>query len=149
MQQMVLIDERGRRHEKLLEVLEARPFANQGEIVEEMGRLGFDVTQSSISRDFHELGVVKITGRYVAARQLTSGNRNGIASDLIKRIEAVGPNLVVIRTDTGGAPVIATAIDRAELDGVVGTLAGDDTLFVATHSKKKQTQVISKIMQLF
>lgn len=148
MQAVRAMDDREHRQSKLLELLENKFLANQSEIVDEMAKIGFEVTQSSISRDFQDLGVVKVAGRYVPARHLTATRRSAIASDLIRKIEAVGPNMVVVKTDTGGAPIVATAIDRANLDGVVGTVAGDDTLFIATQNKSKQVRIISSIMQL-
>ncbi len=77
-----------------------------------------------------------------------SGSGGGLVSDLIQRIEAVGPNLIVVKTKPGGAGIVADAVDRADLEGLVGTVAGDDTLFLATRGKRKQARIITAVMQL-
>lgn len=137
------------RQRELVTLLKSQAFRNQSEVVDAMRALGFEVTQPSISRDFRELGVVKLGGRYVpAGRQLhemdtASGQVN--AFTLVRSVKTAGPNLVVIVTGAGAAPVVAAAIDRYAPDDIVGTIAGDDTVFVATTSVRGQSTILSYI----
>ncbi len=137
------------RQRELVAMLKAQAFRNQGEVVQAMRDLGYEVTQPSISRDFRELGVVKLGGRYVpAGRQLHELDANGgqvNAFTLVRSVKTAGPNLVVIVTGAGAAPVVAAAIDRHAPDEIVGTIAGDDTVFVATTSVRGQSSIVNYI----
>lgn len=93
-----------------------------------MSSLGWSVTQSSISRDFKELGVAKIDGRYVVS---TNSAAFGLARFVLST-ETAGPNLVVVKTQSGWSVAISDAIDDRELVGVVGTIAGENTIMIAT-----------------
>ena len=109
----------------------------QDRIVDLLLQEGFKVTQSSVSRDLAELGVEKSNGQYVLTAQ--PGNV-GILSGA-----KAGPNLLVVRTDVGAANLVALKIDRMHLPEVVGTLAGDDTIFIATASAAAQAAVIARL----
>lgn len=109
---------------------------------------GFDVTQSSISRDFRELGIVKIGGRYLPSAQiLGEGDRFGLQR-LIVSIDTAGANLVVIKTSSGAANAVAEDLDLKDIPGFIGTVAGDNTFFVATKNKAAQLKVIQAIKGL-
>lgn len=126
-----------RRQSALRALLQKKAFRSQQAIVQEMKQLGFSVTQPSISRDFRDIGVIKARGRYTAP----AGTEVSERSATVRSMEAVGNNLVVVRTDTGAAGIIALEIDKLEIEGVVGTVAGDDTVFIATRNKRAQERV--------
>ena len=133
------------RQRKILDILRAKRLGNQADLVAELERRGVVCTQASVSRDLAELGVVKVDGAYKPP-QLEAGQ-----SPLVDRLtaECAGDALVVVRTGPGGAQRAALIIDKARLTGVVGTVAGDDTIFVAVRGKDDQTKAIRRILSLF
>lgn len=127
------------RHQSLRRILAENQIVGQEEVVERMLSEGFQVTQSSISRDFKELGVAKVGGRYVVPPSglMMQLGRFVLASD------SAGDNLFVVKTASGWTSAISEAMDHAEISGVVGTLAGENTIFIATkdgaaHAKIKE-----------
>ncbi|MBI1333546.1 MAG: hypothetical protein GC165_11795 [Armatimonadetes bacterium] len=116
------------RQQSLRQILEENEILSQEEVVERMTGLGFSVTQSSISRDFKELSVSKIDGRYVVPSAVNRFSLSRYVSDT----GSAGANLFVIKTQSGWASVVSETMDREGVEGVVGTVAGDNTIFVAT-----------------
>jgi transcriptional regulator of arginine metabolism len=138
------------RQETLVALLESEKLSNQHEVVEKMRARGFDVTQPSISRDFRELGVVKLGGGYILARagfERVNGAAS-VAGGRVRTVERAGPNLLVARTEIGAANVVALELDRQSLDGIAGTIAGDDTVFIATKNRSVQDQLIHRLLAL-
>jgi len=135
-----------KRQQKLLSLIRAKPVSTQGELASHLERAGFAATQSSISRDLEELGVVKRRGRYVvpSATDGTAAAARGLLS-----LEVAGDALVVARCEPGLASAVAVEIDGAAIREIVGTLAGEDTIFVAVAERKAQRAVIKKIWELF
>ena len=119
------------RHKALLKIIASETFSAQEDVVAKMVANGFDVTQSSISRDFRFLGISKIGGSY----QVSQGRPDRIRlSHFIQSISTAGPNMLVVKTESGGASPVAEAVDHASLIGIVGTVAGDNTIFIATDN---------------
>ena len=119
-------------------LLSEQAVANQVALIELLGAEGIEATQATVSRDLEELGAVKMRagGQTVYAipeittqRAVPVETLRRVCSDWVVDV-AVSVNLVVLRTPPGSAHVVASAIDRSSLDGVVGTVAGDDTIFV-------------------
>jgi len=135
-----------KRQRKLLSLIRAKPVSTQGELASHLERAGFAATQSSISRDLEELGVVKRRGRYVvpSATDGTAAAARGLLS-----LDVAGDALVVARCEPGLASAVAVEIDGAAIREIVGTLAGEDTIFVAVAERKAQRAVIKKIWELF
>ena len=134
------------RQDAILEILSAEEVRSQHDLLARLRARGFEVTQPSISRDLQELRVAKIQGRYRAGRAEPSAP--GYTGDLIGGIESIalaGPNLIVVRTPPGRATVVAIAIDQAGWREVVGTVAGDDTLFVAVAGRPQQSRVVARL----
>jgi transcriptional regulator of arginine metabolism len=118
---------------------------SQDQVVYELARHGVTVTQATVSRDFAELGIVRgVRGGqpvYLLSDDLANGHDPG-ALDRLRRLLAdlplsidEAPPLLVLRTSPGAANAIARAVDLLPLDGVVGTLAGDDTIFIACRDR--------------
>lgn len=102
---------------------------------------GLEVTQSTLSRDLSELGVTKRKGQYrfledPKDRWFQLGYRSALVA---------GPHLIVVKTDIGCAQRVGLLIDQAALPGVVGTLAGDDTIFVALDDAGAQSAVVTAL----
>lgn len=137
---------RARRQARIVAVLSSAPVRSQGELAALLAAEGIEVTQATLSRDLEELGAVKLRGAdggvgvYVVPEDGSpvrgvSGGTGRLArllSELLVSTDASG-NLAVLRTPPGAADYLASAIDRAALPYVVGTIAGDDTIFVAAR----------------
>lgn len=131
------------RQQKILSLIRAKPIATQDELKSLLERAGVPATQSSVSRDLEELGVVKHRGHYAVPRA------NGAAARGLLSLDLSGDNLVIARTEPGLASAVAVEIDGAAIIEIVGTLAGEDTIFVAVKDQKNQKTVIKKIWELF
>lgn len=133
-----------KRQETLSEIIRSKRIGSQMQIHKELKRHGIHATQSSISRDFVELGVVKIKGIYqlpaIVTREVPMGE--------IMEIDTAGDNLIAVKTPPGQASMTALAVDKMKIPGVVGTVAGDDTFFVAIKSHAEQKVVMKQILQL-
>jgi len=133
-----------RRQDILTEIIRSKRIGSQLQIQTELERLGIHATQASISRDFVELGVVKIKGIY----QLPTIVTKEVPMGEIMEIDTAGDSLIVVKTPPGQASMTALAVDRMKISGVVGTVAGDDTFFVATKSRSEQKVVMKQLLQL-
>jgi transcriptional regulator of arginine metabolism len=131
------------RQKKLLSLIRAKPFATQAELRDSLERAGVPATQSSLSRDMEELGIVKHRGHYTVPRS------NGAAARGLLSLDLAGENLVVARTEPGRASGVAVEIDGAAMPEIVGTIAGEDTIFVAVLDQKSQRVAMKKIWELF
>lgn len=147
---MTRLEHKQARQAALLRLLRHRSVASQQEIVALMQAQGYEVTQASVSRDLRELGLVKAAGRYMPlARVRRRGGRlrsaDGPLHELITEVDAAGAHLVVIRTPVGAASAVAVELDRRRLPGVVGTVAGDDTIFAAVRSRAAQGRLVALV----
>ena len=132
------------RQETILKVIAAMKISRQEDLVQALRDHGIEVTQASVSRDLEELGIVKVKGAY-AQPDPTIG-RLGIG---LTGIETAGPNLIVARTYSGLASASAVRIDAARIGEIAGTIAGDDTIFIAVKDHKDQKSVIKQLWELF
>ena len=133
--------DKGRRQKKLLAIIRARAVRNQVEMVRRLHESGISATQASVSRDIRELGLVKVKGRYGTVERMFGGDGESTRNGLITQIDAVGANLIVVRTLVGSANAVAVELDRMDVPEIVGTVAGDDTLFGAVKSRTAQGRV--------
>jgi transcriptional regulator of arginine metabolism len=137
------------RQAALLRLIASQPVANQSQIVALMRREGFEATQASISRDIRDLGLVKLAGRYVSAEQAmaapSDGEPLGLEAGLIHSLEPVGANMIVVKTRPGAASSVAVVLDRELADISAGSVAGDDTLFIAARSRSDQGRVVARL----
>lgn len=134
------------RRETLRRIIHGSPVGRQEDLVRLLGRAGYAATQSSVSRDLRELGVAKRGDRYVLPEESAPvlGDFAAVAR-FVRDIRAAGPNLVVIRTTAGGAQSVAIVLDRADWPEAVGTLSGDDTIFVATTNAASQRRLLARL----
>jgi len=131
------------RQQRILSLIRAKPIGTQDELRSLLEKAGVPATQSSVSRDLEELGVVKHHGHYTVART------NGAAARGLLSLDLAGENLVVARTEPGMASAVAVNIDAAAIEEIVGTIAGEDTIFIAVNDRKAQRTVIKKVWRLF
>jgi transcriptional regulator of arginine metabolism len=128
---------KGTRHGVILDVIHRESISSQEMLRQRLHAEGVDVTQATLSRDLKELGVVKRASDGAYQRLVTSslspadalGSLARTAAEFLTRVER-SEQLVVLRTDSGQAALLAIAIDRTALTEVLGTVAGDDTILV-------------------
>jgi transcriptional regulator of arginine metabolism len=138
------------RRNAILRLLRGSAVRKQGEIVDLLKQQGFPVTQSSVSRDLRDLGVLKAGGRYLPPDATQrSLDDFGTLRQFVRGIATAGSSLTVLRTTVGAAQSVAIAIDKAEWPEIVGTISGDDTIFIATDSAAAQTTIVARLRELF
>jgi transcriptional regulator of arginine metabolism len=136
------------RQKAILDLVRSQEIASQEELLEGLLARKIDVSQSTLSRDIQELGLAKSGGVYT-----TMGTEPPKTSDdSVRRTfrefltdVAVAQNLVVLKSGPGHASTISRAIDEAGWEEIVGSLAGDDTVFIATRSEKDSRRVADRI----
>lgn len=138
------------RREALRHILRGQPARRQADLVRELKAQGFDVTQSSVSRDLRELGAARINDRYVLADEgLAAPTPAGALAGFVREVLTAGPNLTIVKTTTGAAQSVAVAIDRDRWTEVVGTISGDDTIFIASADHEAQSRVVARLRTTF
>jgi transcriptional regulator of arginine metabolism len=147
---------KNRRQKKILEAIAQKPIGTQGQLVEELRNAGFDATQATVSRDIRELGLVKTVGangtsHYTFPEQTISLQNN----DRLKRLFEnsvisldYSENLIVVKTHPGEAQGVASALDLANWEEIIGTVAGDDTILIIVKPKKATPAVIKRLTDL-
>jgi transcriptional regulator of arginine metabolism len=137
------------RQNLILELAEQENLANQEELRKRLVKHGFDVTQATLSRDIHELGLVKTANGYAlpanepATEQMLPSAMRLVREFVLEVREA--QNLLVIKTATGSAQPVAAAIDAEQWMEMVGTVAGDDTILVISQNKKNAHKIALRI----
>lgn len=144
--------DRKKRQLKILEMVTTRPIRTQDELAEALSREGWDVTQSSVSRDITQLGLVKVDGIYTrsaSARtmEISDPNERRLAESVLT-VDPAGDALVVLHTPPGEAQRAGSALDLLAWPEIVGTLAGDDTIFVAVVNAAAQGTVTRRLLAL-
>ena len=143
--------DRRKRLLKILELISTRPIRTQEELADALGAEGWSVTQSSVSRDITSLKLVKVEGAYqrvprVAALAEHPDERR--IADGVLTVDIAGDALIVLHTPAGEANRVAVAIDRLAWSDVAGTIAGDDTIFLAVRHGRAQQRVVRKVKAL-
>lgn len=132
------------RQTAILKLISGRQIARQEELTALLEKKGFPVTQSSVSRDLLDLGIIKANGFYA----LPQKPRNAVAFGLLS-LQAAGDNLIVAKCESGLASAVAVRIDSINIEEIIGTIAGDDTIFIAVGDKDEQKTAIKKIWEIF
>jgi transcriptional regulator of arginine metabolism len=138
--------ERRKRHLKILEIISTRPVHTQEELAAALTADGWQVTQSSVSRDISALGLVKAGGAYRRAAQRASSDPDEQRiSEGVLTVERAGDALLVVHTPPGEANRVAVALDRLAWPDIAGTIAGDDTIFIAVRDTAAQARVMRQL----
>jgi transcriptional regulator of arginine metabolism len=141
-----------RRREALARILRQGGAGTQEELLARLGRAGFSATQATLSRDLARLGARRVTlPEGGQAYELPEEERRDGIEALRGLVRSVACNgaLVVVRTHPGSAPAVARAIDLARLPEALGTIAGDDTIFVAPARERGAPPLAQRIGALF
>lgn len=141
---MKKISKKLRRQHALKQLIKEQRVATQDDLKEELEKMGLDVTQSSLSRDLNELGVIKKQGVY----HLLTGGMPGVIPP-ISSLTWAGSNLIVLKTYPSMAPSMGALIDEQNIKDVVGTVAGDDTLFIATGPAINREDLERRLRKFF
>lgn len=143
--------DRRKRLLKILELISTRPIRTQEELAEALSSEGWKVTQSSVSRDIAALKLIKADGAYQRPARLAAGpehpDERRIAEGVLT-MDAAGEALLVLHTPAGEANRVAVAIDRLAWSDVVGTIAGDDTIFLAVRNGPARQRVLRHLRRL-
>jgi transcriptional regulator of arginine metabolism len=142
--------DRRKRHLKILELISTRAIRTQEELAEALAAEGWEVTQSSVSRDIAALHLIKVDGAYRRPSSVVvpaDPNERRI-SDGVLSAEPAGDAIVVLHTPPGEANRVAVALDRLAWADVVGTIAGDDTIFLAVRDGTAQRRVVREVKRL-
>ena len=127
--------------ESILKLTAEREMTDQAEFLELLKREGHKVTQPTLSRHLTKLGIQKLAGRYQRVEP--------IPTELpAYAVSAAPPNLVIIKTRPGYAQALAVLLDGHAIDGVVGTLAGDDTVFISVTPEKKMRAAVETVREI-
>jgi transcriptional regulator of arginine metabolism len=141
-----------RRQAAILDAIQREPVRSQEQLRRRIRAAGFDVTQSTLSRDIRELGLMKggASGAYQAPAQvvppsMVAGSMLDRAlTEHLARIDRV-QQLVLLRTGAGRAQLLGVALDRARLPEVVGTIAGDDTILVVAPDVRRARALVRRL----
>ena len=132
------------RQDRLRSIISSIPVSSQSELAAFLKKDGYGATQASISRDLEELGISKIGGYYsLREKPRTNGFVEGIS------LATAGDNLIVGKCSSGMASAITVRIDAERIPEVVGTIADDDTIFIAVENRDQQQSAINKIRAMF
>lgn len=143
---------KSRRQREILSLIESQPFRTHGRLAEALAARGIAASQGTLSRDLRQLGVVKTAAGYAAPAQAQGEDAaravlQQLVGQFLVRIETA-QNLVILCTEPGGANALAQGLDDANLPEIIGTLAGDDTIFVATADKGAARRVRALLEEL-
>ncbi|MBQ7744619.1 MAG: arginine repressor [Ruminococcus sp.] len=143
------------RHSKILEIINEYPIETQDELLSRLKTEGYKVTQATISRDIKDLRLVKTLGsdgkyRYTEAQASSSEIRSNFDQLFLSSVVSMdlAQNIVVIKTLSGMANAVCAALDSTGNSAIVGTIAGDDTIFVACRTDEHARSLVSTLKQL-
>lgn len=140
-----------KRQKAILAILRGRRVARQSELVRLLKERGIRVTQSSVSRDLRQLGITKLDSGYQQLEQPDpETDRDAeLVAEFVRDIRTAGVNLTVVKTVEGAAQRVALYLDRSGWAEIVGTVSGDDTVFVATRGGADQRRLLVRLRALF
>ena len=143
------------RQNKILEIIKSFEIDTQEKLAEKLTEAGFSATQATVSRDIRELGLVKAAGKngrncYAQAPRSNGKDQSRFSKLLKDTVQDIkqADNIIVVRTLSGCAPAAAEVIDNLGIDGIVGTLAGDNTIFIAAESRELVSSVIRALSEI-
>lgn len=146
---------KSRRHEKILELINSRDIDTQEGLLRALSEVGFEVTQATVSRDIKELRLVKTLAnngsyKYTTGKSATHDISSKFYTLFTDSVIAVNDacNLCVIKTVAGMAQAVCAAMDPLEFKGIVGTIAGDDTIFIACSSDITAQELTAELKKL-
>lgn len=156
---------KGARHQRIVELVTQHEVRSQGELAALLADEGIAVTQATLSRDLDDLDAVKVRGTHGTLvyavpgeggdRSASAPRESGAAMERLSRLcgellvsADASANMVVLRTPPGAAQFLASALDKAEINGVLGTIAGDDTVLVIARDPMGGQALVQRFLDL-
>ena len=143
-------DQRDARRRRIVALLDKQPVRSQAELQAQLAAAGHEVNQATLSRDLRDLGVIKSKDGYELPATTTGAAQNLLPLEAAARTwlqqASAAQNLLVLRTPAGGAQPLGLALDQAELPGVLGTIAGDDTVLVICRDPAKARALARRLL---
>lgn len=143
------------RHAKILEIIERNPIETQEELADELKKNGYNITQATVSRDIKELKLVKVLDENGVYKYASLKEQDSMLSERLVKVftESVlsvdyAGNIIVIKTFSGAANAACEAIDVFDFKEIVGTIAGDDTIFALLRNNDNVEVVIDKLKKM-
>jgi transcriptional regulator of arginine metabolism len=141
-----------RRQAAIVDIIQREPIRSQEQLRRRIKAEGFDVTQATLSRDIHDLGLVKggpegayqMPGQTVERPDAAASMLQRALGEYLARVDQV-QQLLVLRTGPGQAQLLGVALDRARLPEVVGTIAGDDTILVIAPDARRARALVKRL----
>ena len=137
------------RRRTILEILAEKPMKRQLDIGRALRRMGFKVTQSTVSRDLEALGIVRREGFYRPPQTQSDQSQIGQMAKFIRRVHGAGPHMVVFETTAGAAKAVAAALRAANWPEARGILAEEETIFVATDNVYDSRLLLQRMRRVF
>lgn len=136
------------RRAKVISLVESGAIHSQADLVKELKKSGYKVTQATASRDLEEVGAVRGSHGYQLANSSDDSLARVLTTEkLIISVEASG-NLVVVRTPPGGAQLLASNLDHSGIKSIIGTIAGDDTVMVVSRKSNGGAELAKELLNL-
>ncbi len=140
----------------LLEIIQEYDIDTQEELLDKLREKNFNVTQATVSRDINELKLIKVpiaNGKYkytVAQKDENMDTQSSFKTIFKTAVRSIdfAQNMIVLKTTSGMAQGVCYELDSIELDGILGTIAGDDTIFVVTSSNTKSAALVSELKKI-
>jgi transcriptional regulator of arginine metabolism len=136
------------RQGQILKIIRSKEIYTQDELARELGSQGIQTTQVTLSRDMRELGLVKTAEGYRQFSAEPSGPELADVVDEYLQDIRVAQNLVVLKTSPGNANTLAVSLDREEMNEIVGTVAGDDTVLVISPDNEAADRLRQQLLQI-
>ncbi|MDE5863139.1 MAG: arginine repressor [Lachnospiraceae bacterium] len=144
-----------KRQNRIKEIIETMDIETQDELLAELAKAGFSATQATISRDIREMGLMKTAGgngrqKYVLLQNTDAdvmAKYHQVLSAGVLNLDYAG-NMIVIRTVSGMAMAVAAALDNMDIQGFMGCIAGDDTIFCAVRNENFCKEIIAEIRRI-
>ena len=143
------------RQSKILEIIEAKDVETQDELASELRASGFQVTQATVSRDIKEMRLIKVLTKDGRYKYASIREKEGAVNDRFLKIYRnsvisvdYAGNMVIIKTLVGSANAAAVSIDALNIKEIVGTIAGDDTIFLVIRDESQVQKVIKQFKDL-
>ena len=143
------------RHTRILEIISDHVIETQDDLIAKLKESGYNVTQATVSRDIKQLGLVKTATKdggykYTSAKNDSSSNENKLKNIMRETVVNAqnAQNIIVVRTFPGMANAAAAALDALAEEAIVGSIAGDDTIFIVVHNNEEASEFTNYIREI-
>lgn len=143
------------RHAKIIEIIQSKEVETQEQLAEQLRSKGFDITQATVSRDIKELKLIKVMNSHGTHKYATISPEDSFLSNKLVNIFCQTvlyvdhvDKFIVLKTIAGAAPAAAEALDSLKFNGIVGTIAGDNTVFILARQEEDTKEIVQKIKKM-